>query len=1083
MDIAAWLARLGLAQYAPAFAANDIDAQTLRELTGEDLRELGVASLGHRKLLLRAIAELGQDKPGQDKPGQDKPGLVAPAGQQHREVTVLFADLCDFTGLTASMDAEDLHRLVERFYVLADAAILEAGGSVDKHLGDGIMALFGAPIAHGDDALRALRAAEALHALAPVLAREAGREIGLHIGVATGEAIVGGVGGAQHRQYTALGDVVNFAARLVAQAGPGETVVSDQLRQAVPDTVELADLGRREIKGIAAPQQVWRLAALPAQRATAQRPLVGRRAELELLAASLQSVRQGGGRIVLLRGEPGIGKTRLVEEARAQALAAGFVAHAAQVSDFGGRAGDALRQLLRQLTRGGETVGDLPPLLAAALQAGLEQPVQGDALTAWQGADETARAAAEREVLRLIAERAARHMPVLLVVEDLHWADAATLAGIGALAAATAGSLLLLLTTRGEGDPLERGLREHLAGLPFALLDLTPLRAQDAQDMAAQLSRLDPGVVASSIERSGGNPLFLEQLLRNAAEGGAENLPGSLRSLVLARFDRLPAEDQNVLHAASVLGQRFDAAALAHLVGQADCRPRAALRAGLLRAEGPHYVFAHALIREGIYRSLLRARRSELHVRAAEWHAGRDPLLRAEHLERAGSGQAAQAFLEAAIAERAAYRARAAVELADRGLALNPDAALRAALLLLRAEALLESGQARAAQDAFVLALATIEEEDQRCNALIGLAGARRIIEDLPGALEALDRAQAIAEAGGNAEARSRIHNLRGNVFFPMGRGRECLAEQHLALQWAERCGSTEAIARALGGLGDSEYAQGRLGHAGRAFRRCVAVAREAGLGRIEVANAPMMAICGLYDLDIEAMLGAANEAIALARRVGLIRPEMIALHALIQASIESGRFAAVPAAVERAQAIVHELGALRFEPENLIFLADMQERAGELAAARESCGRALTSLRASGTPAFVGPLTLAIAARLGEGEAGQRAALAEAESLLAGNALAHNHFYVRREGIDLGWTWRDAAAIRHHAAALAEHVGDDHGPWTVFVLQRAEALTQALEGQRDDPWRQRLAALRRMADERQLLVFDRALAEAEALA
>ncbi len=1075
MDIAAWLARLGLAQYAPAFAANDIDAQTLRELTGEDLRELGIASLGHRKLLLRAIAELAAAQP--------EPAAPA-ASQQHREVTVLFADLCDFTGLTASMDAEDLHRLVERFYVLADSAILAAGGSVDKHLGDGIMALFGAPIAHGDDALRALRASEALQALAPVLSREAAREIRLHIGVATGEAIVGGVGGAQHRQYTALGDVVNFAARLVAQAGPGETVVSDQLRQAVPDAVELADLGLREIKGIATPQRVWRLQALPAQRAGAQRRLVGRRAELELLAAALQAVREGAGRIVLLRGEPGIGKTRLVEEARAQALAAGFVVHVAQVSDFGGRAGDALRQLLRQLTRGGETVGELPPLLAAALQAGLEQPVQGDALTAWQGADEAARAAAEREVLRLIAERAARHMPVLLVVEDLHWADAATLAGIGALAAVAAPhSLLLLLTTRGEGDPLERGLREHLAGLPLALLDLTPLRAQDAQDMAAELSRLDPGVVASSIERSGGNPLFLEQLLRNAAEGGAENLPGSLRSLVLARLDRLPAEDQNVLHAASVLGQRFDAAALAHLVGQADCQPRAALRAGLLRAEGPHYVFAHALIREGIYRSLLRARRSELHVRAADWHARRDPLLRAEHLERAGSGQAAQAFLEAAIAERAAYRARAAVELADRGLALNPDAALRASLLLLRAEALLEAGQARAAQDAFVLALAAVEEEEQRCNALIGLAGARRIIEDLPGALEALERAQAIAEARADSEARSRIHNLRGNVFFPMGRGRECLAEQRLALQWAERSGSTEAIARALGGLGDSEYAQGHLGHAGRAFRRCVAVAREAGLGRIEVANAPMVAICGLYDLDIEAMLGAANEAIALAHRVGLIRPEMIALHALIQASIESGRFEAVPAAVERAQAIVHELGALRFEPENLIFLADMQERAGDLPAARASGARAVTSLRASGTPAFVGALTLAIAARLCDGEAAQRAGLAEAESLLAGNALAHNHFYVRREGIDLGWAWRDAGTIRHHAAALAEHVGDDHGPWAVFVLQRAEALTQAIEGQRDDPWRQRLAALRRVARERQLKVFDRALAEAEALA
>lgn len=1072
MDVAAWLVRLGLGEYAPTFAANHIDAKTLASLTADDLRELGVASLGHRKKLLDAIAELAR---------QPAPPAETP---QHRQVTVLFADLVGFTELTSRLEAEDLHRLIGRFYALADAAIVEAGGSVDKHLGDGIMALFGAPIAHGDDALRALRAADALHGLMPALSREMGQELHLHVGVAAGEAIVGGLGA--ERNYTALGDAVNFAARIVALAGSGETVLSDEVRRAVPQTVQLEDRGLQTLKGIAGAQQLWRLLDLPDAAAHLAQPLIGRAAELDLLRSSLAAARTGRGRTVLLRGEPGIGKTRLLEEARQRALDSGFVVLTAQVTDFGGgRRGDAQRQLLRQLTRSGEPdAAGLTPLLAAALQAGLDQKLSVDAMTAWQAIDETARAAALREALALLVQRMAGRTPLLLAVEDLHWADETTLAAIGRLAAVAAEHpILLLLTARGDGDPLERGLREKLAGLPFALIDLTPLNGAEATALAGGLSRLDPAVVAAAIERAGGNPLFLEQLLRNAMEGGADQLPGSLRSLVLARFDRLPAADQRILEAASVLGQRFEAAALSHVARQADCLPQAAMRAGLLRVDGAGFAFAHALIREGIYRSLLRARRGELHALAAQYHGANDLPLRAEHLERGGDIGAALAYLEAAAAERAAFRARNAVALADRGLALNPEPAIRPRLLLLRAEALLDAGQARAAQDAFVLALAAVEDEMERCNALVGLAGARRIIEDLPGALEALERAQAIAAAADNAEALSRIHNLRGNIFFPMGRARECVAEQNQALAQAERSGSTEAVARALGGLGDAQYAQGHLGHAGRAFRRCVAVAREAGLGRIEVANAPMVAICGLYELDIEAMLGAADEAIALTRRVGLIRPEMIALHALIQASIESGRFDAVPAAVERAQAIVHELGALRFEPENLIFLADMQERAGDPAAARESCARAVTSLRASGTPAFVGPLTLAIAARLCDGEAAQRAALAEAEALLAGNALAHNHFYVRREGIDLGWAWRDAAAIRHHAAALAAHVGDDHGPWTVFVLQRAEALTQAIEGQRDDSWRQRLAALRRQAAERRLVVFDRALEEAEALA
>ena len=1074
MDVAAWLERLGLGEYAATFAANHIDEATLAALTADDLRELGVASLGHRKKLLQAIAELQQG----ETPRQA-------ATTQHRQVTVLFADLVGFTELTSRLEAEDLHRLIERFYALADAAILQAGGSVDKHLGDGVMALFGAPIAHGDDALRALRAAQALHGLMPALSRESGQPLGLHVGLAAGEAIVGGLGGDSHRQYTALGDAVNLAARIVAQAASGETLLSDEVRRAAPQTVRLEDRGRHELKGVATPQHLWRLVDLPSPAAAAARPLVGRSAELDLLQSGLGSVRRGRGRTVLLRGEPGIGKTRLLDEASRQALAFGFVVHVAQVSDFGGgRLGDAQRQLLRQLTRGAEDdIAGLPPLLQAALQAGLDRPLSADAMTAWQVIDEPARAMAAAEVLAVLATRLARRAPLLLAVEDLHWADEQTLAAIGRLAAVAAEQpMLLLLTARGDGDPLERGLREKLSGLPFALIDLTPLGGDEARELAGQLSAVDPAVVSAAIERAGGNPLFLEQLLRNAAEGGAEHLPGSLRSLVLARFDRLPPEDQRILEAASVLGQRFEAAALVHLVGRADCLPRAALRAGLLRTEGGSYVFAHALIREGIYRSLLRARRNELHARAAEWLAGRDLPLRAEHLQRAGDVEAAQAFHEAAVAERAAYRPRAAVDLADRALALNPDPRLRAVLLLQRAEALLDSGQARAAQDGFVLALASIEDDRQRCSALIGLAGARRIIEDLQGALEALDRAQAIASATDDVEALSRMHHLRGNIFFPLGRARECVAEQTAALAQAERCGSTEAIARALGGLGDAEYAQGRLGRAGEAFRRCVEVARDAGLGRIEVANAPMVAICRLSDLDMGEMLDSAREAIALARRVGQTRAEMIAQHALIQAAIESGRFEIVPEAVERAQQIVHELGALRFEPENLIFLADMQERAGDPAAARQSCDRAIASLRASGAPTYIGPAVLGSAARIREMRADRLACLEEAETYLAGSALPHNHFYVRREGIDLGWTLREVELLRRHAAALAAYVEDGADAWPVFVLQRAQLLAQAIDGRRDGAWRERVAALRRYAAERQLRMFDRALAEAEAL-
>ncbi|MGE0661354.1 MAG: adenylate/guanylate cyclase domain-containing protein, partial [Reyranellaceae bacterium] len=285
MDVEAWLKQLGLGEYAPAFTANHIDAATLASLTADDLRELGIASLGHRKKLLQAIADLAHAP-------QPPP---TPATAQHRQVTVLFADLVGFTELTGRLHAEDLHRLIERFYALADAAILQAGGSIDKHLGDGVMALFGAPIAHGDDAERALRAAQALHELMPALSRESGHEVSLHVGLAAGEAIVGGLGGDANRHYTALGDAVNLAARIVAQAGSGETLLSDEVRKAVPQTVRLEDRGRHALKGIQAPQHLWRLLELPSQLDAAARPLVGRAAELDLLRSGLASARQGRG--------------------------------------------------------------------------------------------------------------------------------------------------------------------------------------------------------------------------------------------------------------------------------------------------------------------------------------------------------------------------------------------------------------------------------------------------------------------------------------------------------------------------------------------------------------------------------------------------------------------------------------------------------------------------------------------------------------------------------------------------------------------------------------------------------------------
>jgi class 3 adenylate cyclase len=227
MGVGQWLRNLGLAQYVGAFAENDIDFDVLAKLTDADLRELGVGSLGHRKRLLAAIAEL------QTQPERPLQSLATSATGERRQVTILFADLCGFTALSRSLDPEEIRDVVSRFTTLVDSIVVNCGGSIDKHIGDAVMALFGAPRAHDDDPVRAARAALDIHSALPRLADETGPPLQAHIGVASGEVVAGKLGRGGAHDYTVLGDSVNLAARLVAMANPGETLLSDRVCRAL----------------------------------------------------------------------------------------------------------------------------------------------------------------------------------------------------------------------------------------------------------------------------------------------------------------------------------------------------------------------------------------------------------------------------------------------------------------------------------------------------------------------------------------------------------------------------------------------------------------------------------------------------------------------------------------------------------------------------------------------------------------------------------------------------------------------------------------------------------------------------------
>ena len=259
---------------------------------------------------------------------------AAPEGDR-RPVTVLFCDLVGYTQLSSELDPEDVHTLLERFFTAIDAIVDRFGGTIDKHIGDAAMALFGAPVAHGNDAERAVRAASEIQAAVPRLGAGLASPLAVHIGVAMGEVVAGSVGSEHHRGYTVTGEAANVAARLLARASGGETLVSDAVYGATRHRIAYEPVGSLMLKGLDRPVDVWRLTGASIAAADAD-ALVGRRSEMAQFRAVLDACIEGtSGGVILIRGEAGIGKTRLMDELRSAGLASGMAAHSGLVLDFG----------------------------------------------------------------------------------------------------------------------------------------------------------------------------------------------------------------------------------------------------------------------------------------------------------------------------------------------------------------------------------------------------------------------------------------------------------------------------------------------------------------------------------------------------------------------------------------------------------------------------------------------------------------------------------------------------------------------------------------------------------------------------
>ena len=425
-------------------------------------------------------------------------------------------------------------------------------------------------------------------------------------------------------------------------------------------------------------------------------------------------------------------------------------------------------------------------------------------------------------------------------------------------------------------------------------------------------------------------------------------------------------------------------------------------------------------------------------------------VLHAQHLDRAEAPAAPGAYLAAAKEQARNYRDERALQLVARGLALVQARADEFALTCMRGELLHDLGSVPESIDAFRKALALAEDDRQRCRALIGIAAGDRLQDQYDEALGALEQAQSAAAKRRLTSEMANIHYLRGNLYFPLGRIEECREQHELALKYSQRADSPEAEAQALGGLGDAEYARGRVITAHEYFARCVELCREHGFGRIEVANRSMLEHTRLYFDGLRPVVGGALATIEAARRVGHLRAELNARHSAFFALIDLGEFAQAEDHIDKAHSLVERLGAWRFEATGLAFKARILGTEGRRAEARQLLQQALEIARETGIT-FTGPRLLGYLALVADDPKLRQQALDEGQEVLDRGCVSHNYFWFYRDAMEVGLKLGDWDSVGRYASALEAYTRSEPLPWTDLFIARGRALADFGAGRRGD--------------------------------
>ena len=646
-DIEEWLEGLGLGRYAEAFADNEIDLDALPHINEEDLKEMGVA-LGARRKLLAAITELG-DSDGAATTDERPDERSAGAEAERRQLTVMFVDMVGSTALSAELDPEDLRGVMGRYQDAVAGAVKRYGGHVAKYLGDGVLAYFGWPQAYEDQAERAVRAGlDAVSAVNDVHIADK-RALEARVGIATGLVVVGDLVGESGRDAEAVsGETPNLAARLQQVAAPGQVVIGEATHRLVGQAFAVDDLGGHDLKGFDHAVRAWGIAGevtaesrFEAAHGAAMTRIVGREAELQLLLDRWHLAAGGEGQVVLISGEAGIGKSRLIQGLRDRVAKSDHIRIRYQCSPY--HANSTLYPTIQQLARAAGFAPDdggddkLDKLEALLREAGDDLVADAPLFAHLQSLPYEDRYGAlaqppqqikERLLEALVTQllRLAERNPVLFLFEDTHWIDPTSEELLERIIGRLQQARVLLIVTHRPEWRLPPSGHNHITSLQLNRLG----KAHGADIVRVIAGAYVPNdVVMRIVERTDGVPLFIEELTKSLVEGGIDiadaAIPATLQASLTERLDRL-GEAKEIAQIGAVIGREFPYAILAAVAEM----PAAALGAALdrlvqselmfRRGELPNtvYSFKHALVRDTAYDSLLLASRREWHRHVGE---------------------------------------------------------------------------------------------------------------------------------------------------------------------------------------------------------------------------------------------------------------------------------------------------------------------------------------------------------------------------------------------------------------------------------------------------------------------------------